>query len=180
MSITLPESAILENPHHISRDIAEARKSFYEMAKPRVVMRSQTEHVAYEKKYLGDEWKPRSAVFVIQTGKSGPEDNPERWVLGLDISVNKDFYGEENDDLIPYALEHEIYEAWLVVKRGTSPKSERERHLLARRRQFIMAEKDGKAERLLAFYKRKNLNFTEELESAYKHAKNRAKNKDKD
>jgi hypothetical protein len=100
----------------------------------------------------------------------------EKWVIALEISINRDFFGEEHADLIPYAVEHEIYESWLWAKRGFHhPESSEVNHLLARRRQFEMAMKDGKAEKLLNFYKDKSPESASELQYAYERAKEKQK-----
>jgi hypothetical protein len=75
---------------------------------------------------------------------------------------------KKNTDLIPYAIEHEIYEAWLWSKRGYIAQNSETNHLLARRKQFEAAMKDGKAEKLLDFYKKINPEITSELEYAYR------------
>jgi len=169
----LPEFSILEKPHLMGRDISEARESFYALAKSRVTFRSQEEHVDFEKRVFGDDWEISSAVYVLSTGSSGEPTNLERWVTGLEISINKDFFGEENKDLISYAIEHEVYEAYLWAKRGYQPQSAHTNHMLARIKQFDMAMRDGKAEKLLTFYKKVNPESASELQYAYDKVKRR-------
>ena len=152
MEVKVPESAELKKPHHVGRDIIEAKKSFYKLAKSRITLRSRGEHIAFEKEVFGEDWALSSAVFVLAPGTSGSKNDLEKWVVALEISINKDFFGKENKDLIPYAVEHEVFEAWMRSKRGISPQSSKINHLLARRKQLEMAMKDGKAEKLLAFY----------------------------
>jgi len=167
MEINIPESSNLEQPHLIGKDILEARRSFWELAKSRIVYRNQQEHIDFEKTVFGPDHHVSSAIYVLQAKNIGEGDNFQRWVKALEISVNVDFFGEEYKDLIPYAIEHEIYEAWIGVKRGMSPKEINTGHLLARRRQFRMAMTDGKAEKLLKFYKQVNLDTEDELQQAY-------------
>ena len=125
---------------------------------------------------FGPNWEISSAVYVIGYGRqSGEADDPEKLVTGLEISINQDFFGEENKDLIPYAVEHEIFEAWMWSKRGISPWSTRTNHLLARRRQFEMAMRDGKAEKLRNFYRKVNPEFTSEIDYAYEVAQRKVK-----
>ena len=107
---------------------------------------------------------------------SREESDPDKWITALEISVNTDFFGQENADLIPYAVEHEVMEAWMWSKRGISPQDSHNKHLLARRRQFEMAMKDGKAERLLSFYKKASPRSESELQYAYDKAKTKASN----
>lgn len=171
----MPPSGILENPHHIGRDIIEAKKSFWELAQSRTHYRTQEEHIAFEKSVFGDDWQVSSAVYVNSSGWSGDESDPEQWITGLEISINKDFFGEENKDLIPYAVEHEVFEAWMWLKRGIKTQSAQANHLLARRRQFEMAMKDGKAEKLRDFYKQVIPEFSSELDYAYDVAKRKTK-----
>jgi len=173
MSIKVPEYSYLEKPHKVEGTPKESRESFYELTKSRVKLVSQEEHLKFEKDIFGHDWKWSSAVYVIDKSDETTEEQQERWLKALDISVNKDFFvqgGEDYSDLIPYAVEHEIYESWMWTKKGYQPKNSRINHLLARRRQFEMAMKDGKAERLLEFYKRVNHSFGDELDYAYQKA----------
>lgn len=96
----------------------------------------------------------------------------------LEISINKDFFGEKYKDLIPHAIEHELYEIWLGVKKGVKPKTLKTMHTMARQRQFDLAMADGKAEKLLFFYLYKNLGSAGELLNAYNKAKKRIRNRD--
>ncbi|MDP3729871.1 MAG: hypothetical protein Q8R26_03990 [bacterium] len=148
----------------------EAKRRFWEMAKTRVRMHSAEEHAEFHAAHFPKDEMPTSTAFVMEIGHTEGDD-PEKGVLGLEISVNKDFFGEENTDLIPYAIEHEIYEAWVSSKRGLRAKDLKEGHLLARMHQVEMAMKDGKAEKLLNFYISKNKNLKEEFEEAYEKAK---------
>lgn len=176
MEVKVPDTSRLEKPHIVGRDMIEARKSFWELAQSRIVYRNQQEHIAFEKAVYGPNWENSSAVYVLSRGASGEGDNPDKWVTALEISINKDFFGQDNADLIPYAVEHEVLEAWMWSKRGISPQNSHTNHLLARRRQFEMAMKDGKAEKLLLFYKKVNPESESELQYAYDKAKIKASN----
>ena len=159
MAIKVPEYSYLEEPHKVEGTPKESRQSFYELAKSRVRLVSQDEHLKFEKDIFGPDWGSCSAIYIIDTSDKIAEGQQERWLKVLDISVNKDAFiygGEDYSDLIPYAVEHEIYEAWLWTKKGYQPKNSRINHLLARRRQFEMAMKDGRAEKLLEYYKKLN------------------------
>lgn len=173
--INVPQSAILESHHYISRDIIEAKKNFWEFAKSRTKYRNQEDHISFEKEIFGEDWEVSSAVYINSPGWSGDENDPEQWITALEISINQDFFGEENKVLIPYAVEHEIFEAWLWSKRGIKPQSATANHLLARRRQFEMAMRDGNAEKLRDFYKKLTPELTSELDYAYAVAKRKVR-----
>ena len=160
-----PKVPALEDPHVIDRNFKEAKSQFWEFAKSRVKLVSQEDHEAFHKEYCPENEVPTDAIFALQKGISKNSDDPEKAVLGLEINVNRDFYGEEYADLIPYAIEHEIYEAWLHSKRGYNPT--KKEHSLARRHQIRMAMKDGKAERLVKFYSEKIPSLKEEFENTY-------------
>ncbi len=176
--MNLPESSELDKPYLIGRDVVEAKESFYELAKQRITYRSEDDHIKFEKSVFGHDWEKSSAVYVLSRKGLNVGENERRiWVTGLEISINTDFFGEDNKDLIPYAIEHEIYEMWLWTKPGISPQSSETNHLLARRRQVEMALKDGKAEKLISFYKELNPLFADELDYAYKVAQRKTSNK---
>ena len=160
-----PKLFTLEEPHVIDRNFKEAKSRFWELAKSRVKLASQEEHEAFHKEHCPDNEVPTDAIFILQKGISENSDDPEKAVLGLEININKDFFGEVYADLIPYVVEHEIYEAWLHSKRGYNPTNKE--HALARRRQIKMAMRDGKAERLVKFFSEKLPSLKEEFEDAY-------------
>ena len=90
----------------------------------------------------------------------------------LSIAINENAFtinGEDYTDLIPYSIEHEIYEAWLTLDKGWRLNL-KERHLLARRKQYEIAMRDGKAERLLEFHNKNNIALKDEYEYAYQKA----------
>lgn len=161
----------LEEPYKIDRNLREAKTQFWEFAKSRVSLDSQEEHETFHKKHFPDNEKPSSAAFVLERGFTRDSDDPEKGVLGFKISINKDFYGKEYADLIPYAIEHEVYEAWIHAKRGWNPASTKQGHLLARKHQLKMAMIDGKAERLVKFYIERTPSLREEFEDAYRRVK---------
>lgn len=171
----MPRSALLETPHLVEKGMADARESFYELAKSRITYRSREDHYAFEREIHGENWQRSGAVVVVQRSISEEGSYINKWVTALEISVNKDLFGEEHADLIPYAVEHEIYEIWLWAKRGYTPQNGETRHLLARRREYEMAMRDGKAEKLLDFDKRVNPTIISELEYAYQKARGKQK-----
>jgi len=166
----LPEYSKLEKPHKVEGLPTEQKKSFYEMAKERVRIVGAEEHASFEQDMYGLSQYP-AAVYIVSNRKDVIEGKVENFVDALDINVNKDFFfvdKEDYTDLIPYAVEHEVYEAWLWSKRGHQPSNSTTRHLLARIKEVECAFKDGKAERMLEFYKRKMNNGTgEEFDFAY-------------
>lgn len=173
--MNIPESARLGVLHHIDNDMIEAKKSFWELAKSRITYRSQAEHLAYQKLIFGEDYNNvNTAVYVCAPVAYQEGDSVEKWVAGLEISINKDIFGDDYQDLIPYAVEHEIFEAWLSCKRGLQPKTLQEKHLLARRRQLEMAMADDNADRLLDFYKALDPGLSPELDYAYSVAERKA------
>jgi len=164
----------------------EARTRFFEMAKSRVILLSEKEYKERLINFFKDDSKyPIAFLFVDNIDKkySKEESQKERSISSFRIYVNKDIFditGDENyGDLIPYIIEHEIYEAWLYVKNGYRS-SEGLVHGLVRRRVFSLAEKDRKAERLLEFLCKIRPQNREELNNIYKKIKSRGKEAKKD
>jgi len=175
-AINCPEYSKLEEPFNLEGLPSEVKKSFYELAESRTRVVSQDEHFQFEREVFGDDWQPSSAVYVTSTEQHKTDRGEETRLNGLDISINRDFFTDGNrdySDLIQYAVEHEIFEAWLSVKPGYQTKDPQKNHLLARVRQFEIAMKDGKAEKLLEFYKTRNHLTGNELDYAYKKASKR-------
>lgn len=175
MGIKVPDYSYLTTPYKVEGIIWESKKSFYELALKRVRYLSANEHIRFEKDVFWDDYEISTAVYILDRNNViTSEWDEEIFVNALDISVNKDaFYlnGEDYTDLIPYAVEHEIYEIWLFTKKGLRVQNSKMRHLLARRRQFEMAHKDWKIDRLMDFYKKINNTIDTELEYAYRKAK---------
>lgn len=118
---------------------------------------------------------------LMEFGDKIYERHTEKWINQLDIVVNKDLFekikihtGIDYTDIIPYGLDHEIFEAWLIAKKGIgSTLSINKKHLLARRREFLLAEKDGKGEKLFQFHMMVNPFAEKEYEYAWDKAKQR-------
>lgn len=166
---TLPNTT-LEKPHHISRNMAEARRNFWELAQSRINYQSHKKHSAFEKAVTGKEPGNNPAAYYIVK-----EEGIGQWVVELQISINKDLFDKENEDLLPYIVEHEIFEAWMFAKRGLSPQSPHINHLLATRHQFRLAIKDGNGEKMRDFRKRLNPHTSKETDYAYNAAKRKFK-----
>lgn len=143
--------------HYLEGTVREQQESLYELARSRLQIVSQEEHLEFAAKaYVGLPLALAPLTLVRHTAIPTAEGE-KRWVSILAISINRDFYRIGTDDytdLIPYGVEHELCEAWLHVKPGP-PIDGDSRHLLAALREFYLAAKDGKAEKLLEFYRRK-------------------------
>lgn len=138
----IPEIPYTKPLHRVEGPPKEARASFYELAKKRIKYLTNEEFM---------EWDPErtSPAFLMVTPKSRVEQGKlEKWIDDLEIIVNKDAFkikDKDYSDLIPFVAEHEIYEAWLKVKKGAGSELERKKkHLLAQRRAFFLAEQKGK------------------------------------
>ena len=172
-TINCPEYSMLKEPFRLEGLPGEVKKSFYELARSRVRVVPQDEHFQFERDIFGDDWQQSSAVYITSTEQHKTDRGEEARLNGLDVSINRDFFIDGNgdySDLIPYAVEHEIFEAWLSVKPGYQTKDPQKNHLLARVRQFEMAMEDGVAEKLLEFYKRRNHLVGNELDYTYQKA----------
>ena len=168
-----PESSYLSKPHKIEGPPKEARERFYEMARSRVFYASRDEMVEFGKQASGKDESQTTALYVRMPREEFTEDGMEKWIDGLQIIVNKDAFqqdGKDFSDLIPYAVEHELYELWVKSKQGVSVKETEKAHLLARRKQVEMALRDGKLDRMIEFYTKLNLEYAKELEYARKKA----------
>lgn len=165
------ESYELENPHFLERNMKEAKANFWAFARSRTHVDTYEEHAKFHDAHFLKNIVPTSAAGVFERG-STEGDDPEKGILAMEISVNKDFFGEEYADLIPYAIEHEIYEMWVQAKRGLRVSGDKP-HFLARMHQIEMAMKDGKAERLIQFYCSKMPRIKGEFEEAFNRVKNK-------
>lgn len=175
-TIKYPEYSILEEAFKLEGPPGEVKRSFYELARNRVRVVPEEEHFRFERIVFGEDWQQSSAAYVASTKKHKTDSDEETRLIGLDVSINKGFFIDRDKnytDLIPYAVEHEIFEVWLSVKPGYQIKDPQKSHLLARVRQFEMAMKDGKAERLLKFYKERAPLIGNELDYAYQKASKR-------
>ncbi len=173
-SFPIPKYSKLGQTHKVEGVPKESMQSFRELAQSRVRVCSQEEYNRFQRDVLGADSQTTypEAMFLVSVANVVAEEHIERWVEALDIRVNRDYFiiGEEDyTDLIPYEVEHEIYETWLQAKRGVKPTNSHMIHLLARRREWEIAAKDGKIERLLEYRRKKNDIPAEELDYAYKH-----------
>ena len=137
MTHKLPESSFINIPHKVEGTPKEARESFYELAKDKIKYLTNEEILKwYEDMFGRRQHSIPLAAYIIG---SNTENDFNKWIYNLEIIVKKDAFnieGKDYSDLLPFVLEHEIYEAWLSGKRGVGPAlNKRKRHLLARRRQ---------------------------------------------
>lgn len=171
MTPKLPESAFIFPPHKVEGTPKDARASFYELAKGKIKYLNSEKFMKWQIDY-GELNFITQASAIIASEKT---DNFEKWIHGLEIVINKDKYninGKDYSDIIPFDLEHEIYEAWLRGKRGVgSDLDSRKKHLLAQRRAYLVAEKQGLGDKLFEHDMMINPRAKEEYEYASKAAK---------
>ena len=144
----------------------EAKEKFYELAK------AQTRHVGNDgmREWLESAFiqfadknvkmEEINAVAVIAHNYDGwTPDDTEKWIRSLEIVINDSAFtinGEDFSDVMPFIVEHEVYEMWLTAKRGAGRGlTQNQRHSLARRREYIMAVGQGRGEHLLDYHLRR-------------------------
>jgi len=100
--------------------------------------------------------------------------------------VNKDAFkikDKDYSDVMPFVIEHEIYETWLNAKKGAgSDLTMKKQHILALRRAFLLAEQQGLSEKFLewnSLIDPDNVKNRELCEYALKVAKRMVKNVNK-
>ena len=79
-------------------------------------------------------------------------------------------------DMIPFIIEHELYEGWLNCKKGFLGNAYEDeeietKHQLALRREFYLAEKSGMGEKLFEWRKKNNPDTEEDCREALRNAK---------
>jgi hypothetical protein len=175
----------LESPVKMSGLIPEDRSVFYDLAKSRIKYQTREENVAWQKKYRGMQGETTATYFVGFNNRVGKDERVEKWIDKLTIVVNKGLVdelsqrtGEDFTSIIPYIVEHDVYEAWLLAKRGAGASLEvGEKHLLARRREFLLATQDGLADRLFKFQMTINPASEQEYRNAMEYAQKRLQGK---
>ena len=176
----LPENARFEKRYVIEGDMMEAKEKFYELAKSRIQHLNNAQTVEWVKTGIGVGHEASAGCVVAAGNKMTPEGNVEKWVEGLEIIINDDALAGF-EDIVPFVVEHEIYEIWLTSKKGAGENlTPRQMHLLSRRKQYLAAEEAGKGERLLEFHTREALKhgkepplLKQECEEALAYAKRR-------
>lgn len=184
-SCSIPENLLLfklDPPLVVNGVSAQDRLTLFESTRKYVQFLSQADH-AEIMRLLGEaDFKTntvaicpaRSGVaftrnlanklsFDLKTRQAVSRQQPVNLVLALVIAVNVDFFKRpEGDfqDLIPFVVEHELYELWFTVKTGLDFKSLKNeqieqigptRHLLARQREIDLVLRQGKILKYLHF-----------------------------
>jgi len=150
----LLESAILDRPFKIEGPIRQAKKAFYDLARTRIKYLTKDEVIEWNQKTSGED-HITNASFIIGTRVEPRIGFIDKWVTVLEIVIFKDgfnLYGIDYSCLIPLAIEHEIYEAWLGAKIGVASNlTEYMKHLLACRREYFLACRAGVGEVLFQY-----------------------------
>ncbi len=184
----IPKIEYIHPPYKVEGPPKEARESFYEFAKKRIKYLTDEEMRKWDKDRGGDpeSKQPKPALYIISIGGSKKGDSPEKWVDNLEIVVNKDAFkikDKDNSAVMPFVIEHEIYETWLNAKKGAgSDLTMKKQHILALRRAFLLAEQQGLSEKFLewnSLIDPDNVKNRELCEYALKVAKRMVKNVNK-
>jgi hypothetical protein len=187
----LSESSKLNQPHKIEGTMEEAKASLYELAKSRVKIMNDQEYSEWVKEF--GSWESKhfgySPAVAIVWPKKGEKigDKIEKTITHLEIAVNKDKFlidGDDYSDIIPFVIEHELSEAWLVAKKGLGDGSEEKengfkkyvaKHRLSVRKEFLLAEQLGLGEKLFEWHMKVYPEGKEECQEAWKNAKQKLK-----
>jgi hypothetical protein len=106
----------------------------------------------------------RKALSLLDMIKSGTSP---KTIDTLGIYVNQEAFDSSHKDLMNYAVEHEIYEAWSIIV-GLS---DNEAHLAARQHQFNVASEDNKLDKIHSYYLQISPSIAPELHNAHRIAK---------
>ncbi len=172
-----PESSYLPEPHKIEGSPKEAKEHFYEMARTRIVYVTKEEMVEFGKQETGEDESTTTGLYIRLPREKTTKEGVEKWIDGLQIVINKDAFqqdGKDFSDLIPYAVEHELYELWVKSKKGKSIQRTDKAHLLARQRQVELALRDKKLDKMIEFYTTLNPEYAQELDYARKKAERKS------
>ncbi len=172
MTLNLPESSFINPPHEVEGTPKEARASFYELAKDKIKYLTKEETEKWISKVAEPEIPIKTGAAIMRARKT---KDFKKWVKNLEIIVNKDAFNRDRkdySDLIPFVVEHEIYEAWLTAKKGVGFELGLDKqHLLARRRQYLLAEQAGLGDKIFEWHMKANPSQKEEYEYALRYAK---------
>lgn len=195
MTIEIPKSSKLDTPHEVEGTMKEAKTSLYELAKNRVRFLSDQEFSAWCREFgpWGEEAVKSPAVMVVwPRGGKEVEGKIEKVITHLEIVINKEKFqidGEDYSDIIPFAIEHELYETWLKVKKGLGDGSDDKnngfqnyiaKHKLSLRREFLLAEQAGLGEKIFKFHTKLRPEDKEDCLEALKKAKEKLGKKEKE
>ncbi len=188
MEYKAPESSYIIPSHKIEGPMNIAKKSFYELAKSRIKYLNTEEFSSWFKKVTKKQFSLRGStgafIFLWPKHKKDREGNLKKWIDNLEIAVNKDVFninGEDYQDIMPFIIEHEIYEGWLSAKKGWGHgQYEKEdlhkKHLLALRREFLLAYQKGLADKLLKWRIKMDPSGEYDYKKALKNAKIKSSN----
>jgi len=168
----------------IDGDPTQAKASFFEIARSRVVELSPT--LVIISKYLISPYLAKSPAYY-QFSKKEVKNGQTR-VTDFSIFTNPraTIWGQEDfSDLMTLFVNHEINEAWIALRPGFyvgefTPAAEHAAHTVALRQQYAEAFKTGQADRCLAFMEKlatslgdKGTHLLPENQVAYQLAKRR-------
>jgi hypothetical protein len=184
MKHEFPKEAILESPYRIKNNIYEAKASFYEFAKEKIKMLDAKDFKKWMNKLSGfsnlEIIKISPAVGIYwPKNKKNKKGEMEKALSVFEIVINKDAFqidGKNYSDVIPFVAEHELMEAWLHSKKGWgdnkfSDDDCHKKHLLAERREFLLAEQEGLSEKLFEWRMKMDPLGEEEYKYAWESAK---------
>jgi hypothetical protein len=175
----------LPKPVKMDGNIHESKTIFYDLARSRIRYQTWEENIAWQKKYRGSQIGTSATYIIGLKDTVGSDEKVEKWIDKLAIVINKGLIdelgqrlGEDFTSIIPYIIEHELYESWLSAKRGAGQSLEvSNKHILAIRRQYLLATQDGLADKLLRFSIAMNPSTEEECRSAMEYAQRRLQGK---
>jgi len=183
MDIEFPQSSYVNPPHRVEGPMKEARESFYELAKSRIKMMTAEEFSKWVRDAVGESKLENGVALNMFWSKLKKEGSitVEKLIENCEIGINKDAFVIDDKsylDIMPFIVEHELYEAWLNAKKGLMADAfEQEdlmkKHLLAERKEFLLAEQAGLAEKLFEFRMKIMPENEEEHRSALKYARNK-------
>lgn len=185
MDIEFPESSYINPPYKVEGSMKEAKESFYEMAKSRIRLMTAEEFSKWVRGAVGESELENGVALSMHWSKLKKEGNitVEKLIENCEIGINKDAFiidGESYLDVMPFVIEHELYETWLNSKKGFLEDTVKQEdlmkmHLLAERKEFLLAEQAGLAEKLFEFRTKLNPENEEEHRNALEYAKKRKK-----
>jgi len=189
MEYKIPESSFVNPPHKIEGSMHEARESFYELAKNKVRHLNHEQFTDWVHKNIGEGKMGRAfsnspAIVFFMNDNNKEEQNVEKYLKNLEIVVDTSKFnlnGKDFTDILPFVIEHEIFESWVRSKKGFleekefSEESRNRAHLLALRKQFLLAEEAGKGGKMFEWFMllapRKEKDYISAWESARKKLK---------
>lgn len=182
MEIKCPESSYVRPPHKVEGPMRKAREDFYELAKSKMRYMRSEEFNQWVYEMIGDRCDKKIGAgfgpFFFRIKKDGNRVI-EKLVGNLEIGINIDAFvidGESYEDLIPFVVEHELYEAWMNAKKGLlegafDQGGLNKKHYLAERREFLLAEKAGLGKKLFKWRMKTYPDNELEYRSAWESAK---------